>query len=128
MVKENKLEKYVIFHGRKCGKELDEIYDSSDIAVGSLGRFRSGLYVMKPLKNREYCAKGLPMIYSETDLDFEGQDFVYKVSHDESLINIGEIIEWYKNLKMSSNEIREYSKLFSWSIQMKKVLDGIKES
>lgn len=121
------LQDIVIFHGFKSGKDLDKIYNDSDIAVGSLGRFRSGLNIMKSLKNREYCAKGLPMIYSETDLDFEGKNFVYKVSHDESLIDIEKIIKWYKNLKVSSNEIREYSKKFSWDIQMKKVLDEIKE-
>lgn len=127
IVEENiKLQEMVRFHGVKFGEELDEIYNNSDIAVGSLGRFRSGLNIMKTLKNREYCAKGLPMIYSETDLDFEGQNFVYKISHDESLVDIAEIIEWYKNLKVSSNEIREYSKKFSWNIQMKKVLDEVK--
>lgn len=127
MVKENKLENYIVFHGFKSGEELDKIYNNSDIAVGSLGRFRSGLDIMKPLKNREYCAKGLPMIYSETDLDFEGQSFVYKASHNESLIDIEKVIEWYKNLKITSSEIREYSKQFSWDIQMKKILDEIKE-
>lgn len=121
------LQDMVMFLGLKLGEDLDKIYNDSDIAVGSLGRFRSGLDIIKPLKNREYCAKGLPMIYSETDLDFEDKNFVYKVSHDESLIDIEKIIEWYKNLKVSSNEIREYSKQFSWDLQMKKVLDEIKE-
>lgn len=122
------LQDIVVFHGFKSGEELDEIYNNSDIALGSLGRFRSGLDVIKTLKNREYCAKGLPMIYSETDLDFEEQSFIYKVSHNESLIDIEKIIEWYKNLKVSSIKIREYSKQFSWDIQMKKILDEIKES
>ena len=81
---------------------------------------------MKALKNREYSAKGLPMIYSEIDLDFEGQEFVHKVSHDESLIDIEKIIKWYKNLKVTSEEIRDFSKQFSWDIQMKKVVDEIK--
>ncbi|MSS61185.1 glycosyltransferase [Fusobacterium sp. FSA-380-WT-2B] len=123
----NELQDIVIFYGFKSGKELNEIYNKSDIAIGSLGRFRTGINIMKSLKNREYCAKGLPMIYSEIDLDFEGKKFVYKVSHDESLIDIAKVIRWYKNLKVSSKEIREYSKRFSWDIQMKKVLDEIEE-
>lgn len=119
------LQEMVIFYGSKSGEELEEIYNSSDVAIGSLARFRSGINTMKALKNREYCAKGLPMIYSESDLDFEGQNFIYKVSHDESLIDIEKVIRWYKNLKILPNEIREYSKQFSWDIQMKKVLDEI---
>ena len=126
LVQKNKLEKYVIFHGSRFGEELDEIYNKSNIAIGSLGRFRSGIVTMKALKNREYAARGLPMVYSEMDLDFEKEKFVYKVQHDESLIDIEKIIEWYKNLKVSSEEIREFSKQFSWDIQMKKVIDEIK--
>lgn len=80
---------------------------------------------MKALKNREYCAKGLPMIFSENDLDFENANFVYKAPADESLIDINDVINWYGNLKVSSHEIREFSKKFSWDIQMKKVIDNI---
>lgn len=127
IVRENKiLENIVIFYGKRLDKELEEIYNETDIGIGSLGRFRSGIVIMKALKNREYSAKGLPMIYSEIDLDFEGQEFVHKVPHDESLIDIEKIIKWYKNLKVTSEEIRDFSKQFSWDIQMKKVVDEIK--
>ena len=119
------LQDCVIFQGFKSGKDLDEIYDQTDIAIGSLGRHRSGVYTMKALKNREYCAKGLPMIFSENDLDFENVNFLYKVPADESLIDIDDVINWYRNLKVSSSEIREFSKKFSWDIQMKKVIDNI---
>lgn len=125
IVKENKLEECVLFHGYKAGKDLDEIYDKTNIAVGSLGRHRSGVYVMKTLKNREYAAKGLPMIFSENDLDFKNVDFVYKIAPDESLIDIEKIIEWYKSLKITSQKIRKFSEKFSWDIQMKKVVDEI---
>lgn len=129
IVKENKiLENIVIFYGRQTGKELDEFYNITDIGVGSLGRFRSGIVTMKALKNREYAAKGLPMIYSEVDLGFEDKKFVYKISHDESLIEIEKIIDWYKNLKVTSKEIRDFSKKFSWDIQMRKVIEEIENT
>lgn len=126
LVKNNiELKDIVIFHGVKLEKELKEIYDETDIAVGSLGRHRSGVYTMKALKNREYASKGLPMIFSENDLDFEKVNFVYKVIPDDSLINIEDILKWYKNLKISHKEIRKFSEKFSWNIQMKKVIDEI---
>lgn len=126
IVKENiELEKITKFHGIKVKEELEKIYNETDVAIGSLGRHRSGINIIKTLKNREYAAKGLPMIFSENDLDFGGKDFVYKVKSNESIINIFEIIEWYKKLKITSEEIREYSERFSWDIQMKKVVDEI---
>lgn len=127
IVKENKLEEYVIFHGKKLGKELDEIYNESDIGIGSLGIHRISLELVQPLKNREYCAKGLPFILSFNDPDFINKEFVYKIGNNEKLFDIEKIIEWYKNLKITSKEIREYSKNFSWDIQMKKVVNYLKE-
>ncbi|MCI6032776.1 glycosyltransferase [Fusobacterium varium] len=128
LVKENKLEKYVIFYGYKSGKELDEIYNESDIGIGCLGNFRKGLYEGGALKNKEYCAKGLPVVVAGPDYDFNNCEFIYQVSQDESLINIEKIIEWYKNLNMAPEEIRKYAEdNLSWNIQMKKVVESIKE-
>lgn len=128
IVKENKLEKYVIFHGKKLGKELDEIYNESDIGIGCLGNFRKGIYEGGSLKNKEYCAKGLPIIVAGLDKDFNNCRFIHQVSQDENLINIKKIIEWYKNLNMTSEEIRKYAENnLSWDIQMKKVVESIKE-
>jgi len=125
IVKDNNLEKYVIFYGYKSGKELDEIYNRANIAIGCLGNHRKGISYIQPLKNREYAAKGLPMVFSEKDPGFENVNFIYKALENENLLNIREIIKWYKNLKMSSEEIREFSKKFDWNIQMKKVLNEL---
>ena len=128
LVKENKLEDYVTFYGYRYGKELDKIYDRSNIGIGCLGNFRKGIYKSGALKNKEYCAKGLPIIVAGPDYDFNNCEFICQVSQDESLINIEEVIEWYKNLNMTSEEIRKYAENnLSWDIQMKKVIEGIKE-
>ncbi|MCI6152853.1 MAG: glycosyltransferase [Fusobacterium perfoetens] len=121
------LKESVIFHGFKSGMGLDEIYNNTDIAVGSLGIHRIiGLKEVQPLKNREYCAKGIPFIISFKDPDFIDKEFVYNnISNDDRLFDICKIIEWYKNLKITSKEMREYSKQFSWDIQIKKVIDNI---
>lgn len=121
------LSKIVFFQGVKTGQDLDDIYDKTDIGIGSLARHRSGLKTMRALKNREYCAKGLPMIFSEDDPDLRNVPFVYHVSADEKLIDIELIIKWYENMNLKPEEIREYSKQFSWDIQMKKVIDEIEK-
>lgn len=126
IVEENReLQDVVIFHGFKSGEELDEIYNSSDIALGSLGNHRKGLLDGGGLKNREYCAKGIPFIKAGYDR-FEKCEFIYDVPNDESLLNIENIIEWYKNLKVTPEEIRKYAEdNLTWDKQMKKVIDNI---
>ena len=51
------LKSHVIFYSNKSGKELDELYDGSDIALGSFGMYKLGLYTLGALKTREYLAK-----------------------------------------------------------------------
>lgn len=129
IVKNNNLEKYVIFYGYKSGKDLDEVYNKSDIGIGSLGNFRKGILSGGALKNQEYCAKGLPFIIAGYDDNYKDVDFMYKVSADESLINLSEIIDWYKNLQVTSEQIRKYVEdNLTWDIQMKKVVDYILET
>src|SRR6185312_15527784 len=84
LVKKYDLSKYIIFYGRKSGKDLDLIFDKADMAVGSLGCHRINIKDVKSLKNREYCARGLPFFYSEKDAEFEGKNFVYRIPADES--------------------------------------------
>ena len=74
------IEKQVIFHGQRMGKELDELFDLADFAIGSLARHRSHIDKIKTLKNREYAARGIPFIYSETDEDFDRMPYILKLS------------------------------------------------
>ena len=115
----------VIFHGFKSGEELDNIYNNSDIALGSLGIHRLKLESVQPLKNREYCAKGLPFVIGFNDPNFKNKEYVYEISYDDGLIDIQKLIKRYQNLKISPEEIRKEAEEFTWDIQMKKVLDNI---
>ena len=78
----------VIFHGTMFGKELDEVFNQCQFAIGSLARHRSGITVIKTLKNREYATRGIPFIYSEQDSDFDHLPYVLKAPADESPIVI----------------------------------------
>lgn len=116
------VEEYVILYGKKHGKVLDTIFDWCDFGVGSLGRHRVGIQKIKTLKNREYAARGIPFIYSETDDDFDSKPYVLKVPADNSAININDIIDFYRKLSMSPQEIRDSIKDLSWENQMRKVI------
>lgn len=122
------LEPYVVLHGKKHGNELDIIFDQCDFGIGSLGRHRVGIQDIKTLKNREYAARGIPFIYSETDSDFDQKPYVLKAPADETPIDINSIISFYQNMSMTPIEIRESIKDLSWKNQMEKVLKSVFKS
>lgn len=123
LVKSHNLSDYVIFYGRKSGKALDILFNKADIAVGSLGCHRISIKDIKSLKNREYCARGIPFFYSETDIDFENKEFILKVPGNDNPINIEEIIEFVMNNRFDPAKIRKYAhENLTWDKQFKKVL------
>lgn len=119
LVKEYNLDNYVVFYGFLSNNELDSVFENSDIGIGCLGIHRKGIQSCKSLKNREYCARGIPFIYSESDPTFDNQEFVYRVSHDDSPIDVKAIVDFYRKLKYSSNEIAAFAENnLTWDKQM----------
>ncbi len=125
IITDNHLKQYIILHGKKHGEELDEIFDKCDFGIGSLGRHRVGIDDIKTLKNREYAARGIPFVYSETDTDFDKQPYVLKMPANESAIQIEGIISFYQNLSISPQQIRNSIEHLSWKNQMKRVLEAV---
>lgn len=128
IVNEFQLNDYVFFHGNLTGDKLDEIYDNSDIAIGSLGFYKIGLQSNAPIKLREYCARGIPFIYGYDDTSFGNENyFAYQVSNDATPVNIKEIIKFYEMMydgKDFINDMRDYtlSKL-TWDSILQPVID-----
>ena len=125
LIREGGLDKFVILHGSMFGEELDALFNQSDFAIGSLARHRSGVTAIKTLKNREYAARGIPFIYSETDDDFESMSYVLKAPANESDININSIIDFVDEVKITPEDIRKSIESLSWQAQMKKVIEQL---
>ena len=119
---------HVVFHGQLFGKDLDDVFNKSAFAIGSLARHRSGITTIKTLKNREYATRGIPFIYSEHDPDFEYQPYIVKAPADESPIDIGKIIEFVEHFDMKPEDIRKSVEHLSWKRQMQMVVDAISHS
>lgn len=119
------IQEYIIFHGPLFGNQLDKVFNQCCFAIGSLGRHRSGITVIKTLKNREYATRGIPFIYSEEDSDFDHQPYVLKAVPDESPINVGQILSFLDNHSFDPMDIRKTVEHLSWKIQMQKVLSFI---
>ena len=115
----------VIFHGTLFGDELTQVFNQCQFAIGSLGRHRNGITVIKTLKNREYATRGLPFIYSEQDSDFDQQPYVIKAPADESPIDIQRIIDFVDHFQMKPEEIRKTVEHLAWKIQMQWVVDQL---
>lgn len=131
LAKRNGLEKYIFFHGAKAGKDLDDIFNLCQVGIGGLGLHRQGISIASPLKNREYCARGIPFIISFNDLDFpEVFPYIKRIPADDSGANIEEIINYYNNIKVKFpnciNDMRNYAeKYLSWEEKLKPVVDVI---
>lgn len=124
IVKDNNLEEYIIFHNALYGEKLNEVYEKSDMGIGSLARHRSHIDKIKTLKNREYAARGIPFIYSETDSDFEDMPYILKVSADDTPIDINNLIDFYRSIDVTPSKIRAtIENTLSWKIQMQKVIE-----
>ena len=123
VIKKYGLEDKIIFHGQLFGDELTRVFNQCQFAIGSLGRHRSGITVIKTLKNREYATRGIPFIYSEQDSDFDHQPYVLKAPADESPVNIQHIIDFMDHFTMKPAEIRKTVEHLTWKIQMQKVVN-----
>ena len=117
------IQEKIIFHGQLFGDALDEVFNQSCFAIGSLARHRSGITIIKTLKNREYATRGIPFIYSEQDGDFDNQPYVIKAQPDESPIDVQQILDFIDQHQFKPEDIRKTVQHLSWKIQMQKVLD-----
>jgi len=118
------LEERVALHGAQYGEALDRYFDQADFAIGSLARHRSGIDSIKTLKNREYAARGIAFMYSETDSDFDARPYIYKVEANDVPIDVRRMLEFVDSCHVSPEAIRQSIEPLSWTNQMKKCLAG----
>ena len=121
------MEKYniadkVIFHDTLFGEQLTQVFNQCQFAVGSLGRHRSGITVIKTLKNREYATRGIPFIYSEQDSDFDDKPFVLKAPADDTPIDIQKIVDFVERHHVLPSDIRQSVAHLQWRNQMAQVI------
>ena len=125
LIEKYHLQDKIIFHDAIFGQQLDDVFNQCQFAIGSLGRHRSGITVIKTLKNREYATRGIPFIYSEQDSDFDHQPYVLKAPADESPVDIQQIIDFLNNFSMQPEDIRKTVESLQWKYQMQKVVDAV---
>lgn len=130
LVNDYGLTKHVIFTGTKKGKELDELFEKSNVAVASLAAHRRGGKNTSELKVKEYCARGIPFIATSTDRTLpENPNFVKVFPADESPIDICEVVNFAESCNRDpdiSKNMRKFAEEnLTWEKQLKKVIDAI---
>lgn len=133
LVQKYQLQNHVKFYPNTFGKQLDEMYDASDIALASFGMYKLGIYdSLVALKTRECLAKGMPLI-TGCKVDILDDDFKYvkNFPNSEQAIEIEEVIKFYEKLKKEdsdkktvANNIRKFAVQY---VDMKSVMKPIME-
>lgn len=117
----------VIFYEPLYGEKLNEIFDECHVAAGALGIHRKELHLTSELKLREYCARGIPFFMSSYDPQFENLEHKFKVSEDDSPIDIAAICEFTKKVYLEKNHpelMHNFAKEnIDWKILLKRLFD-----
>jgi glycosyltransferase involved in cell wall biosynthesis len=131
-VKIENLSDYVVFHGMKTGKELDDLFDKCHIGVGALAWHRFNITHASNLKSREYMARGIPFLYGGKDKGIPSNyPYALQVPSDETSINLKDILEFAKQIYSSQEHsiaMRDFAKnQWSWSVVMQPVFREIEK-
>ena len=124
----SRVKSHIELLGPRHGKELDDLYDESDVAISSLGMFRIGLVNGSTLKTKEYCAKGIPFIYAYKEkLIDDSFKYARRFENDDSLIDMNSIIEFYYGIEESnySQIMRKFAEKYEWKSQIKEFLSKL---
>ena len=135
LVKENSLEQYIVFTGRKEGEQLQEIYDCADVALGIFGLYKMSVHKSSALKIREYLAMGLPVVSAceEDAFDCENTKYYYQLENNDTVFDMREIVDFYdmvygnnQDRRIIREDIRQYAlRNIDISVTFKKVIEEI---
>ncbi len=125
------LQSRVEFCGMLEGDELNKQYAMADIAVSSLGLYKTGIQKVTPIKGAEYCARGIPFICGYHDMRFPDRtDYIMTVPNNSEPVNMHEVIAFYEHItaqKDYQKKMRDYAlKHFTWESIMKPIIEKLK--
>lgn len=128
-----RLEKLVEFKGPLTGKELDSVFESADLALGNLANHRRGLHTNADLKNREYCARGIPFVISGGDAAFPSSfPFVCRITPDNSQLDIELVVLFIRRIREQHPDfhlqMRKYAETsLDWNVVLRPIVQDMQE-
>lgn len=130
MAEEYNLNDSVTFHGFRSGSELRELYQNSDIGIASLGLHRIGITSASVLKGLEYCALGLPFVYSYRDDRFSDDlPFCLRLPASDDPVDMDQVVAFWRSLH-SLEDVRSITRAYAeqrlgWNCVLAPVLEGL---
>lgn len=109
LANEYRLDDKVKFFGKRIGEELDEIYNLSDIGLGTFGFYKIGLETASSLKTKECLSKGLPIVAGNKE-NFVGKEinrYYLEFSNDATPVDVNKIVEFYDTLYCAGTTQKE---------------------
>ena len=125
LIKKYGLSNRVVFWGRLSGKELDSVFNQSDLGLGAFS-YRKKTESGSCIKTKEYFARGIPFINGWKEPAFDDKyPYVLKVETKTSFVDFNKVVSFYKRLQNDSNvslNMRIFAESnYSWDVQMSKV-------
>lgn len=125
------LQSRVEFCGMLEGEELNKQYALADIAVSSLGLYKTGIQEVTPIKGAEYCARGIPFICGYHDMRFPDKtDYIMTVPNKPEPLNMHEVITFYEHITDQDGypeKMRDYAiEHFTWDSIMEPIIEQLK--
>lgn len=123
------ISQYVKFDGPLVGEKLDDLFHRSDLGISVLGVHRVNMKQCDSLKAREFCARRLPFVTEEAEIQYKGQPFAMCAPTDDNPIDIFKVVEFYKSI-VNNPAILDKMRLFAeekcdWKYAMRNVVDYI---
>ena len=137
LVRKYGLAEYVKFYPTTTGKQLDKLYDQSELALGVFGMYKVGYKgPVGAIKTRECLAKGIPIVSgSPVDVMDDDSKYIKIFPNDDSAVNMKEIIDFYETLRKEEGSKRKLAEKLrnfarqhvSMEVVMKPIEDYINE-
>lgn len=125
-----KLGKYIKFFGNTVGEQLDELYDSCDLALAVFGMYKVKFNgKISALKTRECLARGIPFL-SGGEIDILDERFEYALffPNNADPVPIDLVVDFYHKISLNKTKRQvacEIRRQTADLIDIRKVLEPI---
>lgn len=130
--KENYQYDFITLTGMLNGKELDDLINKVDIGVSNLANYLIGFNETTNMKSREYYARGLPFIQSNTMPDIqwtEAEQYYLYIENNASLIDMDRVKDFILRMRSDKHHIKKMRTFaennLDWSVTVKELAESI---
>lgn len=117
--------------GYVSGKNLDTLFKSSNIAIGTIGLYTKDMNEACSLKTREYIARGIPFIYAYNDTDLDGnENFALQFPNNDSILDFKKIFTFANAVSEDPHSLSQHMNTFAkekldWQIKVREMYNFV---